>query len=162
MLARITRIARLRMLVFVGIGGLLALPAGCGGKSPTAPPAPLDLTGTWSGQLEKPGSAAALRVTWVAIHRGDAVAGVATLVDPTSNLEASGIMSGVVTGGDRLVLTFAAAPGRIEKFEHCAFAGRGDASASTHEIAGSIALLSTACAGTGLELTSNRELRLAR
>jgi hypothetical protein len=82
-------------------------------------------------------------------------------VDPASDLEASGIMSGVFTG-DRLVLTFAVAPGRIEKFERCALAGRGDGSASTHEIAGAIALLSTACEGTGLELTSNRALRLAR
>jgi hypothetical protein len=156
-------LARLRILVIIGISGLLALPGGCGKSpaTPTTPTAPIDLNGTWSGQLARPGAASAFRLTWVALHRGDAVAGTVTLVDPASDLQASGIMSGVFNG-NRLTLTFAVAPGRIQGFERCGFAGRGDASATTNEITGSIALLSLSCAGTGLEDSASRELRLSR
>src|SRR5262245_50819316 len=136
MFARI--LARLQIVVyFLALGTLLPFVSACG-KSPTAPPAPLDLTGTWSGQLAQSGSASAFRLTWVAIHRGNTAAGVATLVDPASNVQANGVMTALVDG-DRLNVTFAAAPGSVPGFERCGIGGRGDAAAETHEITGTIA-----------------------
>jgi len=82
-------LAWIRILVVVFVAGLLATLSACGNSS-TAPSAPLDLTGTWSGQLGQPGSTSALRLTWVASHTGNVVSGVATLVKPAFNVQARG------------------------------------------------------------------------
>jgi hypothetical protein len=58
-------LASIRILVVAFVAGLLATLSACGGSS-TAPTEPLDLTGTWSGQLGQPASMSALRLTWVA------------------------------------------------------------------------------------------------
>jgi hypothetical protein len=157
-------LAQLRILVIIVIvGGLFASLGACGKSptSPTPPPAPLNLTGTWSGQLGQPGSGSALRITWVTIQHGDLVSGLATIAKPTLDVQGTALITGIING-NRVTLTFAAAPGSIQGFERCGIAGRGDASATTTDITGSIALLTTSCAGTGLDPAVTSELRLAR
>jgi hypothetical protein len=112
---------RIRVVVFVA--GLLATLSACGNSS-TAPSAPLDLTGTWSGQLGQPGSTSALRLTWVATHTGNVVSGVATLVKPAVNVQARGVMTGILNG-DRLLLTYAVPPDSIQGFS-TSFGGSHD------------------------------------
>jgi len=153
-------LACIRILVVVFVAGLLATLSACGNSS-TAPSAPLDLTGTWSGQLGQPGSTTALRLTWVATHTGNVVAGVATLVKPAFNVQARGAMTGILNG-DRLVITYAVPPDSIQGFFTCEIAGLGNATATNNIITGAIALRFTSCAGTGLEPPGSNELRLTK
>jgi hypothetical protein len=132
--------------------------AGCG-KSPAAPAAPLNLTGTWTGQLGQAQSMTALRVTWLATHTGDVVAGVAFLVKPMVGVQASGTMTGVVSG-DRLTLTYAAPPDSIPGFPRCEIAGLGNATLTNTSISGVLPLMFTSCDGTGLARPSRDDLRL--
>jgi hypothetical protein len=153
-------LAWVRILVGVCVAGLLATLGACGNSS-TAPSAPLDLTGTWSGQLGQPGSTSALRLTWVATHTGSVVSGVATLVKPAFNVQARGAMTGILNG-DRLFLTYAVPPDSIQGFFTCEIAGLGNATATSNSITGAIALMFTSCAGTGLEPPGSNDLRLAK
>jgi hypothetical protein len=155
-----TRAACGRVLVVVCAAGLSATSGACGG-SPDAPSAPLALTGTWSGQLGQPGSTSALRLTWEATHTGSVVAGVAALVKPAFNVQARGTMTGTLTG-DRLVISYAVPPDSIQGFSRCEIAGIGNATATSSTISGTIALMFTSCAGTGLEPPGSNELRLTR
>jgi len=153
-------LACIRILVVVFVAGLLATLSACGNSS-TAPSAPLDLTGTWSGQLGQPGSSSALRLTWVATHTGNVVSGVATLVKPAVNVQARGGMTGILNG-DRLLLTYAVPPDSIQGFFTCEIAGLGNATASNNSITGAIALMFRSCAGTGLEPPGSNDLRLTK
>jgi hypothetical protein len=153
-------LAWIRILVVVCVAGLLATLSACGNSS-TAPSAPSDLTGTWSGQLGQPGSTSALRLTWVATHTGNVVSGVATLVKPAFNVQARGGMTGILNG-DRLVLTYAVPPDSIPGFFTCEIAGFGNATATNNSITGTIALMFRSCAGTGLEPPGSNDLRLTK
>jgi hypothetical protein len=153
-------LAWIRILVVVFVAGLLATLSACGSSS-TAPSAPLDLTGTWSGQLGQPGSTSALRLTWVATHTGNVVSGVATLVKPAFNVQARGGMTGILNG-DRLFLTYAVPPDSIQGFSTCEIAGLGNATAINNNITGAIALMFRSCAGTGLEPPGSNDLRLTK
>jgi hypothetical protein len=153
-------LAWIRILVVVFVAGLLATLSACGNSS-TAPSALLDLTGTWSGQLGQPGSASALRLTWVATHTGNVVSGVATLVKPAFNVQARGGMTGTLNG-DRLFLTYAVQPDTIQGFFTCEIAGFGNATATNNSITGTISLIFTSCAGTGLEPPGSNDLRLTK
>jgi hypothetical protein len=149
-----------RTLVGGLVAGLLATLSACGDSS-TAPSAPLDLTGTWTGQLGQPGSTSALRLTWVATHTGNVVSGVATIVKPAFNVQGRGPMTGILDG-DRLLLTYAVPPDSIPGFSTCEIAGFGNATATSDSIAGAIALMFRSCAGTGLEPPATNDLRLTR
>jgi hypothetical protein len=153
-------LAWLRILTVVFVAGLLAALSACGNSS-AAPSAPLDLTGTWSGQLGQPGSTSALRLTWVATHTGNVVSGTATLVNPAFNVQGRGAMTGILDG-DRLVLTYAVPPDSIQGFFTCEIAGFGSATATNNSITGTIALMFRSCAGTGLEPPGNNDLRLTK
>jgi hypothetical protein len=153
-------LAWIRILVVVCVASLLATLSACGNSS-TAPSAPSDLTGTWSGQLGQPGSTSALRLTWVATHTGNVVSGVATLVKPAFNVQARGGMTGILNG-DRLVLTYAVPPDSIPGFFTCEIAGFGNATATNNSITGTIALIFRSCAGTGLEPPGSNDLRLTK
>jgi hypothetical protein len=153
-------LAWIRILVVVCVASLLATLSACGNAS-TAPSAPSDLTGTWSGQLGQPGSTSALRLTWVATHTGNVVSGVATLVKPAFNVQARGGMTGILNG-DRLVLTYAVPPDSIPGFFTCEIAGFGNATATNNSITGTIALMFRSCAGTGLEPPGSNDLRLTK
>ena len=123
-----------RYIVVVFAAGLLATLTACGSPSP-GPSAPLDLTGTWSGQLGQPGSTSALRLTWVATHTGNVVSGIATLVKPAFNVPARGVMTGILNA-DRLVLTYAVPSDSIPGFSTCEIAGLGNATATNNSIMG--------------------------
>ena len=155
-------IASRRMVVAAFIAGLLTTSTACGGSStaPT-PPAQLDLSGTWSGQLGQPGSTSALRVTWVATHTGNVVSGVATVVKPAFNVQGRGAMTGILNG-DRLTLAYAVPPDSIPDFGRCEIAGIGSATATGNSINGAIGLMFTRCDGTGLERPSTDDLRLTK
>ena len=142
------------------VAGLLATLSACGNSS-TAPSPPVDLTGTWSGQLGEPGSTWALRLTWIATHTGNVVSGVATLVKPAFNVQARGVMTGILNG-DRLLLTYAVPPDSIQGFFTCEIAGFGNATATNNSMTGAIALMFRSCAGTGLEPPGSNDLRLTK
>lgn len=150
----------IRALSVVCAAGLLAMLSACGGSS-NAPSPRLDLTGTWSGTLGQPGSGSALRLTWVATHTGNVVAGVATLVKPADNIPGRGAMTGVVDG-DRVLLTYAIPPDSIQGFPRCEIAGIGNTIASSNSISGTLTLMFTSCTGTGLEPPGSNDLRLTK
>jgi hypothetical protein len=150
----------IRIPVVAGVIGLLATAAACS-KSSAAPSAPLDLTGTWSGQVGQPGSMSALRLTWVATHTGDVVSGIATLVKPAFNVQAKGVMS-ATANGPRFDLTYAVPPDSIPGFSTCELVGLGNVTATNTSMTGTMALIFTSCAGTGLEPPGSSELRLTK
>jgi hypothetical protein len=150
-----------RILVVVFTAGVLATLGACGGNSPTTPPAPLALSGTWSGQLGQPGSTTALRMTWEAAHSGNAVGGVATLVKPAVNVQARAAMSAIVEG-ERLFITFVVFPDSIPDFPRCEIAGFGNATATNNQISGALPLMFRNCEGTGLEPPGNNALVLTK
>lgn len=150
----------IRILVVVFAAGLVAALIACD-DSPTAPPAPLDLTGTWTGQLGQPGSTSALRLTWVATHTGNVVSGVTTLVKPAVNVQGRGVMTGILDG-DQLVLAYAVPPDSIEGFFSCEIAGLGSARATNNSIMGTLGLTFRSCAGTGLEPPGSNDLRFTK
>ncbi len=153
-------LAWIRILVVVLVVGLLPTLGACGNSS-TAPSAPLDLTGTWSGLLGEPGSTSALRLTWVATHTGNVVSGIATMVKPAVNVQARGVMTGILNG-DRLFLTYAVPPDSIQGFFTCEIAGLGNATATNTSIAGALPLMFRSCAGTGLEPPGSNDLKLTK
>jgi hypothetical protein len=155
-----TMLAWIRILAVPVVAGLLATVSACG-DSPTAPSAPSDLSGTWSGQLGQPGSSSALRLTWVATHTGNIVSGVATLVKPAVNVQGRGAMTGILDG-NRLILTYAVPPDSIQGFPNCEIAGIGNATATNNSMTGTLGLMFTSCSGTGLEPPGSNDLRLTR
>jgi hypothetical protein len=153
-------VASIRILAGLFVAGLLATLSACGSSS-TAPTPPLDLTGTWSGQLGQPGSTTALRLTWVATQTGNVVSGIATIVKPVFNVQGRGIMTGILNG-DQMFLTYAVPSDSISGFSRCEIGGAGNASATNTSITGAIALRFTSCAGTGLEPPGSNDLRLSK
>jgi hypothetical protein len=151
---------RERILAVVCAAGLLAASSACD-KSPDGPSAPLDMAGTWTGQLGQPGSASALRLTWVAIHSGNVVSGVATIVKPAVNVQGRGVMTGILDG-DRLVITYSVPPDTIQGFATCESGGLGNGTATSTSITGTLPLFFRSCGGTGLEPPGSNELRLTR
>ena len=149
-----------RILVMVCVAALLTTMTACDDSS-TAPSPQLNLTGTWAGQLGQPGSTSALRLMWVATQTGNVVSGVATLIKPSFNVQGRGAMTGILNG-DRLVLTYAIPPDSIQGFPRCEIAGIGNARATDSGITGTLALMFTSCAGTGLEPPGTIDLMLTR
>jgi hypothetical protein len=143
----------------VCVAGLVAALNACG--SSTAPSPQLDLTGTWSGQLGQPGSTTALRLTWDATQTGNVVSGVATLVKPAVNVQARGVMTGILNG-DRLFLTYVVPPDSIQGFLSCEITGLGNATATSTSITGTLGLMFRSCAGTGLESPGTNDLRFTK
>ncbi len=149
-----------RVLIMMYFACLLATVTACESSS-TAPSEPLNLTGTWSGQLGQPNSTTALRLTWVATQSGNIVSGIATLVKPAIGVQGRGAMTGTLDG-DRLILAYAIPPDSIQGFPHCEIAGIGNATATNNSIAGTLALMFTSCAGTGLEPPGTNDLRFTK
>jgi hypothetical protein len=149
-----------RILVVLIVAGVLTTLNACG-NSPTAPPAPLALSGTWSGQLGQPASTSALRMTWEATHTGNTLGGVATLVKPAVNVQARAAMSAIVEG-ERLFITFVVFPDSIPGFPRCEIAGFGNATATNSQISGALPLMFRNCEGTGLEPPGSNALVLTK
>jgi hypothetical protein len=142
------------------IAWLLTTLAACETAS-TSPSEPVNLTGTWSGQLGQPGSTSALRLTWAATQTGNIVSGVATMVKPAIGVQGRGAMTGTLDG-DRLILSYAIPPDSIQGFPRCEIAGIGNATATNINITGTLALMFSSCAGTGLEPPGTNELRFTK
>jgi hypothetical protein len=151
--------SRIHAVLFVA--SALFTVSACGGNSSTAPPAPLALSGAWSGQLGQPGSTSALRMTWEATHTGNSLGGVATMVKPAVNVQARAAMSAIVQG-DRLFITFVVFPDSIPGFPRCEIAGFGNATATNNRISGALPLMFRNCEGTGLEAPGSNELVLTK
>jgi hypothetical protein len=152
--------AWIRRLAVVFVSGLLVTLTACG-DSPTAPSPPSDLTGTWSGELGQPGSTSALRLTWVATQTGNIVSGIGTLVKPAFNVQARGVMTGILNG-DRLVLTYAVPSDSIQGFSTCEITGIGSATATNNKMTGALPLMFRSRAGTGLEPAGSNDLSLTK
>jgi hypothetical protein len=90
----------------------------------------------------------ALRLTWVATHTGNVVSGIATLLKPAFN--------------DQLLLTYAVPADSIQGFPRCEIAGPGNATATNSDMTGTLPLMFTSCAGTGLEPPGSNDLRLTK
>jgi hypothetical protein len=146
----------IRLVIVFGAAGVLATLGACD-NSPTAPPPPLELTGTWAGQLGQPGSTTALRLTWEAMQSGNSMGGVATMVKPAFNVQARGAMSAIVQG-DRLLITYVVFPDTVPGFPRCEIAGFGNATATNNRIAGALPLMFRNCDGSGLEAPGSSEL----
>src|SRR5262245_57536638 len=142
---------------FVTVG--FALAAGCGGS--TSPTPALDLTGVWSGRLGQQQSGSALRVTWTATQSGTTVSGPATLVKPSSDVPATGTMSGTLSGS-QLTLTYSVPAGAVPVYLSCTITGSGSATATSQTITGSLQTTFTNCLGSGLEAPENPQLTLTR
>jgi hypothetical protein len=149
-----------RISAVVAVVILLSSLSACG-NSPTAPPAPVDLTGTWSGQVGPPGSGSALRLTWAATQTGNVVSGIATLIKPAAGVQARGAMTGIFIA-DRLTLTYSVPPDSIQGFTTCEIAGVGNVTAATNKMTGTLGLMFRSCDGTGLEPPASNELTLTR
>jgi hypothetical protein len=151
-------LAAIRSIVVVLAAAVML---GACANSSTEPSAPLELTGTWSGQLGQPGSASALRLTWEATQTGNVVAGVATMVKPAVNVQGRGVMTGILDG-NRLIITYAIPPDSIPGFARCEIAGLGSGTATNSTITGALPLMFRSCDGTGLEPPGSNELRLTK
>jgi len=160
-------LARINSLVLsIAIGGLFAALGACGGGGgpvpPAAPSKPLNLSGTWSGHIGQSGSMSALRLTWIAVQRGNEVAGVAIVVKPRFDVQVRGVITGTISGS-RLSLTFLAESDfDVEGLTRCQINGLGNASAAENEITGSMQIVARSCTEIGIETTSSTELRLVR
>lgn len=153
------RAAIRRIVLVFGVVGLFTL-GGCGDSS-TAPATPLNLTGTWSGFYGPQGSGTALRLNWEAVHTGNVVSGVATLVKPAVGVQARGALTATVNS-DRLTLSYFVPSDSIPGFPRCAIGGLGTATATNTRIAGQLALMIESCDGTGLEPPSTPELTITK
>jgi hypothetical protein len=97
----------------------------------------------------------------VATHTGNVVSGIATMVKPSFNVQARGVMTGIIEG-ERLILTYAVPSDSIQGFSRCEIAGIGNATATNTSMTGTLPLMFTSCAGTGLEPPGSNELRLTK
>ena len=131
------------------------------GCSDETAPSPLNLSGTWSGIVGQAQTGSALRLTWQAAQIGSRVSGSATLVKPAVNVPASGTLTGVLSGG-QLTLTYTVPSGGVPGFPDCTVIGAGMANASATSISGTLTLILSACAGSGLEPTGSAALTLAK
>jgi hypothetical protein len=148
-----------QIMLVPGMSGLLMLGA-CGGSS-TVPATPLNLTGTWSGFYGPQGSGTALRLTWEAMHTGNVVSGVATLVKPAVGIQARGGLTGTLNG-DRITLSYFVPSDSIPGFPRCAIGGLGNATVSNSRISGQLTTMVQSCEGTGLEPPATNELTLTK
>lgn len=143
----------------VSVAVVLALAAACGGS--TAPTPALDLTGVWSGRLGQPQSGSALRVMWTATQSGATVSGPATLVKGTTNVSATGTMSGTLSGS-QLTLSYSVPAGAVPVYLSCTITGSGSATATGQSISGNLQTTFTNCLGSGLETPDSAQLSLTR
>ena len=141
--------------------GVLSISGVACGDSTKPSPTPINLAGTWSGLLGQTGSGTALRMTWSVSHEGNNVSGPATLIKPSANVPATGILGGTLTGS-QLSLTYTVPAGSVPGFATCSISGSGSATVTNSAISGSLAATFLSCSGSGLEPTGSIQLMLTR
>jgi hypothetical protein len=132
---------RVLLAVFLGV----ALSA-CG-SSPTmpTPPPPLDLTGTWSGDLAAAGVSA--RMTWTLTQTASGVTGPVLIAVDTGIVLLNGVLTGTLAGST-LTYTIAVGAGGIPAQPQCVGQFQGTMTATTgaaSTLAGNYALVSSSC-----------------
>lgn len=146
------------------IGVVISLPmAGCVDVGRTSTSPEIDATGTWTGTLGTPGSGSALRVTWIVSQSGNLANGPMTLVKPVSNVPATGLLTGVVSGS-QLLLTYNVSAGSVAGFASCSILGSGSGTLSGSTITGTLLLTFTSCNGasSGLEAPASSQFTLTK
>ena len=139
----------------------VALAAACGGTPAPAPTPTLNLTGAWTGRIGQPQSGSALRVTWNATQTGATVAGPATLLKPATNVQATGTMTGTLSGS-QLTLSYSVPAGAVPVYLACTIVAAGSAVADSQTISGTLQTTFTNCLGSGLETPDSPQLMLTR
>ena len=121
--------------------------AGCDEYDPwLVAPEPADVIGTWTGSLGNPGSASALRVTWVVSPSGTGYAGPMTLVTPAPNVPATGTLVATLHGRV-FSFVYVVPAGSVNGFPGCRIFGLGEGSLSLtgSTITGALRLTFTSC-----------------
>ncbi len=86
--------------------------------APAAPaPAPIDVTGTWTGDVTFQGTTA--RIRWTLTQSGTSVSGPVLLSLPSGTVLVNGLLTGTLTGSS-LPYTITVAPGGIPAQPACA------------------------------------------
>jgi hypothetical protein len=140
----------------------LALAEACCSQSPTTPaagPAPLNLSGTWSGDLPVEGTTA--RMTWTLSQSNNAVTGPVLVVLPSGTVLLNGSLSGTLASS-ALAYTIAVGPGGIPTQPACVGQLAGTMNATVDVVstlAGSYAVRSSSCTTpfTGGTLTLKKQ-----
>lgn len=129
-------------------------------KSPTpSAPSPLNLTGTWSGDLALQGTPA--RMSWSLTQTNTNVTGPVLILLPTGTVLLNGTLTGTLTGST-LAYTIAILPGGIPSLPTCSgqLGGTTNATIGTPStLTGSYAVTSSTCTtpltGGNFTLTRN-------
>jgi hypothetical protein len=122
------------------------LGVGCSGKMPTAPtPPPIDLTGTWIGQVTVLGMTA--RMTWTLAQNGISVTGPATIGLSSGTVLLNGFLTGTLAGST-LTYVISIGPGGIPAQPACTGQIGGTMNATMgvpSTLAGTTAVTSSSC-----------------
>ena len=133
-----------------GLVCLVLIPflASCGSSSPEAPSVtPINLTGTWTGDLTVEGNAA--RMTWMLTQPSSAttVTGTVLVLLPSGTVLLNGSLSGTLNQSS-LSFTFTVGPGGIPSQPSCTGQVTGTATATvaaTSMLAGNFTIVTSSC-----------------
>jgi hypothetical protein len=136
---------RYQALLLLGL--LLASACSSSSTSPSAPSRPpIDVTGTWSGNLDVRGTPA--QMTWTLTQQADnSVAGPVLVILPNGIVLMNGFLTGKLTGS-ALAYTISVGPGGIPTQPACVGQLGGTmtaAIAATSSLSGSFAVTSSTC-----------------
>jgi hypothetical protein len=126
--------------------GLLSV-AACtsSGTGPPSAPQPLNLTGTWSGNIVLQGTAT--RMTWMLTQTNASVTGPVLVLLPNGTVLLNGTLSGTLSGST-LTYTIAVSPGGIPAVPACSGQLAGSAvwaSGANPTLTGSYAVTTATC-----------------
>lgn len=141
--------------------GSLPFTFGACDDSTSAPSKPLNLNGFWAGFYGPPASPSALRFTWVPVQKPgqNGAFGAGTLMNPATNVQAAGTMTGNLAGS---LLTIEWAPTSVAGFPRCRFSGTGTGIVTLSSISGILVLTFTDCEGSGLQAPDSNAFMLTR
>jgi hypothetical protein len=117
----------------------------------------------WTGLLGAPGSGSALRMTWMASQSGTSVSGPLSIVKPMAAVEATGPLTGTVSG-TQLSISYVVTAGSVIGYPSCSISGTGSGTLSGSTISGTLTLTFTSCGGasSGLEPPASNQLSLTK
>jgi len=125
---------------------LAFIAAACGDKTPSAPsPAPLNVTGTWTGDVSLQGMPA--RMTWTLTQTNNVVSGPVLVLLPSGVVLMNGTLAGTLTG-PVLAYTIIISPDGLPSQPTCTGQLAGTVTATISAIsmlAGSYSVTSSTC-----------------